>query len=299
MTAVGRATYQLTASAVAGVVSAVPLLERPMLWVGARVWDWPGAGRFYRSIAGRYADRLRESGAAFRRVRVGDTPLIVDVTEFTTSNLYFGNRPYEPATTDYLRRRLTTGGVFVDIGANHGYFTLLAAALVGSAGRVVAFEPNPPVFEQLAEHVKLNGFADRTVLRQQALSDRRDDRATLYVSQWRANSGVSTLVPDASRIAAGAISPHLTVSVPTDTFDGWFEASGLDRVDLVKIDTEGCEDRIVDGMSAALGGGHVCRLICETHQRSRAHRTLCAAGYVPQVLDSAGELTNIAYARPD
>lgn len=299
MTSVGRATYQLTAGAIAGVVSAVPLLERPLLWLGARVWDWPGAGRFYRSIAGRYADRLRESGEAFRPVRIGDTPLIVDVTEFTTSNLYFGNRPYEPATTNYLRQRLRAGGVFVDIGANHGYFTLLAAALVGSRGRVVAFEPNPPVFAQLVAHVELNGFGDRAVLLPQALSDRADDRATLYVSQWSENSGVSTLVPDASRIAVGAVSPDHTVAVRADTFDRWFAASGLDHVDLVKIDTEGCEDRVVDGMAAALQAGQVRSVICETHGETRAHRTLCAAGYVPQALDPTGELTNIAYARPE
>ena len=299
MTSVGRATYQLTAGAVAGVVSAVPLLERPLLWLGARVWEWPGAGRFYRSIAGRYADRLRESGAPFRPVRIGDTPLIVDVTAFTTSNLYFGNRPYEPATTDYLRSRLTPGGVFVDIGANHGYFTLLASALVGSRGRVIAFEPNPPVFEQLVAHVRLNGFGDCAVLLQQALSDRPDDRATLYVSRWSGNSGVSTLFPDQSRIALGAVSRDHTVAVRTDTFDRWFAASGLDRVDLVKIDTEGCEDLVVDGMAAALGAGRVRSVVCETHAGSRAHRTLCAAGYVPQPLDPAGPLTNIAYARPE
>ena len=299
MIAVGRATYRLTAGAVVGVVSAVPLLERPLRWLGARVWDWPGAGRFYRSVAGRYADRLRESGGAFRPVRIGDTPLVVDVTEFTTSNLYFGNRLYEPATTDYLRRTLRAGGVFVDIGANHGYFTLLAAALVGSRGRVVAFEPNPPVFAQLVAHVELNGFGDRAVLLQQALSDTADERATLFVSLCRSNSGLSTLVPDEPRIAAGDVSVDRTVAVRADTFDHWFEASGLDHVDLVKIDTEGCEDRVVDGMSASLRAGRIRCLVCETHWKTRAHLALCAAGYVPQALDPAGEPTNIAYARPD
>jgi FkbM family methyltransferase len=293
------ALYRLGADAVATAVSAVPILERPLRWLGAVVWEWPGAGRFYRSVAGRYMDHLRASGSPFRSVTVGDTRLIVDVTEFTTSNLYFGKRFYEPATTACLRRHLAPGRVFVDIGANHGYFTLLAAALVGPRGRVVAFEPNPPVFAQLTEHVRLNGFTDRTSLVQQAVTDKPDDRATLFVSRWSGNSGVSTLVPDAPRVAVGAVSPDHTVAVRTETFDRWFERSGFDRVDLVKIDTEGCEDLVVAGMAAALGSGRVGAVICETHPETRAHRVLCAAGYMPQPLDVSGPLTNFVYARAE
>src|SRR5262245_1288947 len=207
MTSVGRTTYRLTASAIAGAMSAVPLLERPLVWLGARVWDVPGAGRLYRSVVGRYADHLRGSQAAFRRVNVGDASFIIDVTEFTTSNLYFGNRLYEASTTEFLCRTLRPGGVFVDIGANHGYFTLLAASIVGSSGRVVAFEPNPHVFEELSAHVAMNRFDDRTELWQQALSNHADDHVRFYVSRLRGNSGLSTLLPDVSRLAAGLISP--------------------------------------------------------------------------------------------
>jgi FkbM family methyltransferase len=225
--------------------------------------------------------------------------MIVDVTEFTTADLYFGSRAYEPATTEYLLRRLPPGGVFVDIGANHGYFTVLAAARVGDRGRVIAFEPNPAVFEQLVAHVELNRFAERTVLLQQALSNRPDDRATLFVSQCPTNSGLSTLIPEAARVVTGAISPQHTVEVRTETFDRWFEASGLDRVDVVKIDTEGYEDHVIDGMAASLHSHRVGTIICETHCETDGHRTLCAAGYVPHLLEAAGPVANIAYVSAD
>jgi len=298
VTSIGRAVYRLAADGVAAIVSAAPMLERPLVWLGARIWDSPGAGRFYRSVAVRIADCLRGSPAAFRRVRVGDAAFVADVTEFTTSNLYFGHRVYEPATSDYLRRVLTPGGVFVDIGANHGYFTLLAGALVGTSGRVVAFEPNPPVFAQLVAHVAVNRFEDRTEVLRQALSNQAGDRVALYVSQCAGNSGLSTLVPSAERVALGGVSLDHTVDVGVDTFDRWLAASRLARVDVVKIDTEGCEDLVVEGMAESLRGGRVGSVICETHAGTRAHRMLCAAGYLPQPLEAVGDaLTNFVYVR--
>ena len=296
MTSVARATYRLTATLCADLVSRLPVLERPLVRLGASVWHVPKAGRFYRSVAGRYADRLRQSGSPFRRVMVGDRALIVDVTEFTTSTLYFGNVPYEPETTAYLRQRLRLGAVFADVGANHGYFTILAAALVGENGHVFAFEPNPPVYEQLVTHVRLNGFEHRVVPMQQALSDATSEGARLFVSQCSGNSGLSSLAPAASTIAAGGLSPERTIPVRTETFDRWLATSGVGRVDLVKIDTEGSEAQVVRGMSAALQAGRVGAVVCETRWDSEAHRLLCGSGLVPQPLETIGPLTNIAYA---
>lgn len=297
MTALAGSAYRAVASAAARLVASAPVLERPFVRLGAAVWAWPGAGRFYRSVVDRYADRLRISGSPFRQLVVSGVPIVLDVTEFTTSNFFFAGRPYEPATTAFLRERLHPGGVFVDVGASHGYFTVLAAALVGSAGYVAAFEPNPPVFEQLVGHVRLNGFADRVVVRQEAIADVPDADAPLYVSQWRRNSGVSTLSLDAAAMAEGGVSCESSVRVHTTSFDAWFAASGLSRVDLVKVDAEGSENRVVAGMARALARGAVRAVVCETTPDSAAHRQLCAAGFVARTLDVAGPLTNFGYAR--
>src|SRR5205807_3862003 len=130
-------------------------------------------------------------------------------------------------------------------------FTMLAASLVGDRGRVFAFEPNPRVYEQLEDHVRLNAFERRVVLLEQALWDERGERR-LFVSQWSGNSGVSTLLPDASLIAQGGVSREQTIPVRTETFDRWLATSGTERVDLVKIDTENSEAHVVRGMSGAL-----------------------------------------------
>jgi FkbM family methyltransferase len=290
--------YRAAAEGCAEVVARVPALEGPFVRLGAHVWSRPGIGRFYQSAAYRVAGRIRRAGARFRPLVVCGTPLLLDATEFTTLGLYFGGVVYEAATTAYVSRHLVPGAVFVDVGANHGYFSMLAAARVGAGGRVVAFEPNPAVFAQLAEHVRLNLFESRVTLVPMALSDASAEALPFYVSQALNNSGLSSLTPSAAILEGGDLSETHTIPVRVDTFDNWFVTSGLDRIDLVKIDVEGAEARVVAGMRTALASGAVEALICETVWGSPAHEALCEAGYEPRVLDPVGNLSNILYSRP-
>jgi FkbM family methyltransferase len=181
------------------------------------------------------------------------------------------------------------------VGANHGYFTILGAGLVGERGLVFAFEPNPAVYEQLATHVRLNGFDQRVVLNQEALWDSCGEE-TFFISRWVQNTGISTLTPGASNIADGGLSPNRTIRVRTETFDQWRAANGVARIDLVKIDAEGAEAHIVRGMQEAVRAGRIGAVVCETEWDSDVHRLLCGFGFVPERLDTIGPLTNIAYA---
>lgn len=294
-----RRTYQLVADACAALVWRVPELERPFVSCGPRVWQAPGIGRFYRSAAFRLADRLRGTETAFRPVTIHGQRIILDVAEFTATSPYFGGPVYEPETTDYLARHLREADVFVDVGANHGYFTLLAASLVGPAGRVVAFEPNPRVFAQLQAHVHRNHFESRALLIPCALSDGPADAARLYVSRDAVNSGLSSLTPDPALLATGGLSEAATVPVPVETFDRWFATAGLTHVDLVKIDVEGAEARVVAGMARALRSRCIRTLIVETTWGGTAHELLVGAGYRARRLDPIGALTNILYSTSD
>jgi len=289
-----RQTYRLAAGACAALVWRVPALERPFVEFGVRTWRTPGLGRFYRSAAYRLAERFRIDRTPFRPVTIGRQRLMLDVTEFTAGPLYFGGAVYEPATTQYFVQTLGPGRVVVDIGANHGYFTLLAASLVGDAGHVVAFEPNPHVFDQLQTHVVLNDLASRVSLQSCALGD-RVGVAPLYVSQVPSNSGLSSLTPNPELLGTGGLSRAGTVMVRLDTFDRFLASSGLTTVDLVKIDVEGAEAEVVAGMADALGRRAVRSLIMETTWESDAHRALCAAGYDPRPLDEVGSLVNVLY----
>ena len=97
--------------------------------------------------------------------------LYVDPRDVGVSINLMTQAAYEPGLTDYLKQALRPGMVFVDGGANVGYFTLLAAKLVGESGRVYAFEPEPRNFGLLERSVERND-AGNVVLTQAALADR-------------------------------------------------------------------------------------------------------------------------------
>jgi FkbM family methyltransferase len=296
LTHAARAAYRLLASAGAALVSYVPALEPAFVSIARTTWRVPGLGRGAQGVAYRLADRLRNNGSPIRRVTIAKVALLVDVSDWLMIGVYFGGVEYEPATTRYVREHLKPGHVFLDIGANSGYFTLLAADRVGASGHVYAFEPNPPVFEALRRHVALNGYGDRARLFDFAASCLSSDRVPFFVSQSPANTGLSSLLID-SGASHQSLSPSATIAVRTRTIDAWLSESAIDSVALVKIDVENAEHQVILGMDAALRSGLIERLIVETRPGSAAHQTLLGYGYDAEILEYAGPTANIAYTR--
>jgi FkbM family methyltransferase len=146
----------------------------------------------------------------------------------------------------YLASTLEEGQVFLDIGANIGFYSLFAARKVGPSGRVFSFEPDPMTFESLDRSVRRNGFGWVTRLNM-ALSDREGEMPFFTVSDGSAHS----LVPEIER-RADRYSGQVPVRVTR--LDDLTREGTLDvpRIDLVKIDVEGEEPRTVAGMKATL-----------------------------------------------
>lgn len=286
--------YRLAAQGCAAVIARAAWLEPLFVCASRRWWHRPAVGRFVRSVAYRLATRLFETERGIRTLPIGGTSLRVDVGEWTTSGLYFANVPYEPATVQYLVDHLEAGDVFVDVGANSGYFTLLAAARVGRGGRVVAFEPNPSVRLRLERGIERNGFGDRVAVEACALSERSADRVSLYVPE---HDGFATLSPDQTH-APSHLARATRVDVRARTFDDWIAAADIDQVTLMKIDVEGAEAQVLAGMREALASGRILRLVLETAWESAAHRVLATHGYVPTRLESVGPVDNIAFVSP-
>lgn len=86
----------------------------------------------------------------------------------------FYSGSWEPEETRWVKSILRHGDIAVDAGANLGWYTVVMARSVGSAGRVFAFEPEPTNFDLLSRNVELNGLFDRCSIFQLALSDRED-----------------------------------------------------------------------------------------------------------------------------
>jgi FkbM family methyltransferase len=168
--------------------------------------------------------------------------------------LYF-NGCHEEASTRFTMRHLRPGDTFVDVGANVGYYTMVAASVVGPTGRVYAFEPHPRVAALLALSIKSARLDDRITLSRVALSSSRGD-ATLYLPSDESNTLEASLVP--SEIGQGQ-----AIRVPTLPLDDYAAEHSIKHIRLIKIDVEGAELEVLMGATSVLSQLRADAILCE------------------------------------
>jgi len=148
---------------------------------------------------------------------------------------------FEPNEMYLLSTVLGSGCTFVDVGANIGLYSLLAARIVGEEGRVLSFEPSPRERELLEDNIARNGLS-QVAIDGRALGDAPNDGVVLHLAD-ELHAGQNTLgsvVYENVRLAAD-------VTVEMTTLDHAVRQSGLDKVDVVKIDVEGAEFAVLSG----------------------------------------------------
>ena len=158
---------------------------------------------------------------------------------------------YEMRTTELFVKLVRPGSTVIDVGANVGFFTLLAARLAGNDGRVVSFEPEPTSFSLLSKSIKRNRFANVQAF-QQCVSN-RDGLATLHLSPGH-HKGLHSTMRD---LGGGKI------VVESTKLDTVASRIGLAHVDLLKIDAEGAEPQVLEGAEELLTRSKVKTIIME------------------------------------
>jgi FkbM family methyltransferase len=157
---------------------------------------------------------------------------------------------------------------FLDVGANIGYFSLLAASRVGPSGRIIAVEPSPVAYRELGKAIEDNALPIEA--HQVGLSDAPGE-CTLYFPPENFHNHSPTMVHH-----EGAGTPvRVTVARLDECLDEWDVAS----VDLMKIDVEGYEPKVFAGAERALRSGRVKAVLCEFNDV-----WLRSAGSSPQAL---------------
>lgn len=150
---------------------------------------------------------------------------------------------FEEAEWRFVERFLQERMTALDIGAHHGFYTILASKRVGPSGRVIAFEPSARERRRLSFHVKLNNCGNVKV-EPFALSN-EDRETTLFLADTR-EAAFNSLRPPA------VSSPTRRITVRAITLDHYLEKERIDRVDFIKIDAEGAELEILKGMKGLL-----------------------------------------------
>lgn len=171
-----------------------------------------------------------------------DLLMHIDTGSFIEWTIFFYGH-YEPEITRLIKRIVRKGNVAIDVGANIGCHALVMGRAVGETGRVIAVEPNPTVHARLADNIRLNRM--KHVLPLQRGLSFADSESTLYIPpSVAANQGMSSIYPQA------LLSERVTVKI--ETLDGVMKAQGCDRLDFVKIDTQGNDFNVLRGAEQSI-----------------------------------------------
>jgi FkbM family methyltransferase len=195
---------------------------------------------------------------------------------------------WELSITEFIVRKLQPGSCFIDIGANYGYHTVLACALLRTSGSVVSYEPNPAVYSLLTDTVRVNGFKSICQTHQLAVSGEAADVAF---------AGVNEMSPMKGGVKRIGQPDHHEQIWRTISFTR--AITDLPKVDLVKIDIEGEEEYLIPFIPTLFEKHPDATVILEFDLRRYTDRHVInkfifADSHHVAILSHNGELSSIA-----
>jgi len=187
------------------------------------------------------------------------------------------NPDYNIEELRFLRAHLARGGVFVDVGANVGTYALALARDVGADGKVVAIEPHPVTHARLAFNAAASGYEQVELVQAAAGADDGE----LLIETDGDNLGASHIVSgDASGKA---------IAVPSRRLQRILEEASVARLDALKIDVEGYEDRVLTGFFKGAPRSLWPRAVVIEHLSKDEWQNDCIADMVDRGYAAAGQ----------
>jgi FkbM family methyltransferase len=206
----------------------------------------------------------------------------------------FFSGSYAQHEVAFMRGVLKPGMCFVDVGAHWGLLTMLASHLVGDTGQVIALEPDPRRLAKLRSNLELNCIANVRAFEVAAVDC--DTHVTFSAAdEWTSPSLVECISNRSQFVAWGR------------RLDDLLNEEGEGNVDLIKIDVEGAEDLVLQGMEVGLNRQRYSRILLELHPRQLSKRSrtmsdiadfLITRGYRGYTLDSSRKGCRSVYYDP-
>ena len=159
---------------------------------------------------------------------------------------------WEMHITPLFEGLIKEGFTVIDIGANMGYYTLIAGLRVGSSGRVYAFEPAPNNYDILRKNIEINGLSNIVISSQKALLDKQGE---VEFRAYETQTGGSSIFYKDPQIAGQNISVQ---TAALDVFLG-----DTSKVDVIKLDAQGAEPLIFEGMKNVIASSPNLKIILE------------------------------------
>ncbi|MGL5926820.1 FkbM family methyltransferase [Chroococcidiopsis sp.] len=197
---------------------------------------------------------------------------------------------WEMWITIAIARILQPGWYCIDVGANMGYYSCLMADAVGSSGKVLAVEANPRNTNLLKKTAIANGFKQLEVVNYAAC----DEDDSLTVLEVPPMMGGSASIMSCHK---GATTIY-ELEVETTTLDKLIDARSWERVDFIKIDAEGAEGLIWEGMQKILTANPNIQIVMEFEPSRYLHprgflESIQSAGFELQFIDFVSQIQPI------
>jgi FkbM family methyltransferase len=160
--------------------------------------------------------------------------------------------------TEFIWRNVKPGQVALDVGANHGYYAVLMADLVGPEGMVHAFEPNPRMVQLLRQTAALNGFWQTIQTHPVALAAASGRPMLFFATEAEPKNGRLLYEAEASAAMRSEAAANV-YEVPVRSLDDAMPG----RVDFVKIDVEGAEELVWRGMQQMIARNPDIKIVME------------------------------------
>lgn len=217
--------------------------------------------------------------------------LTLNLSEKTQRQI-FSHKLFEAGLSRFVLRNLEFGDTFVDVGANVGYFSILAGAVVGTNGTVVALEPERGNFEALERNIQQNFFSQVHAFKCAAADT---DGGTMTLNVNPLNRGGNSMIPFDAYASEGTLMSTVTANalfaqedlfqeVPLRTLDRLLLEGNILRVKILKIDVEGFELNVLEGSRVLLSKQIPQHVVCEVNNnqtRQEVFTLFKEYGYVP------------------
>jgi FkbM family methyltransferase len=158
---------------------------------------------------------------------------------------------YEKYETKLFKKLIKKGMVVVDVGANIGYYTLLAARCVGEEGKVFAFEPDPYNYSLLCKNIEVNGYRNVIPLRKAVFS--KSGKMKMFLD--KSNLGGHSL-------SEANVDKDTSIMIEVTSLDDYFKNTDY-KIDVIKVDVQGSEMEVLEGMTNIINQNDNLKIITE------------------------------------
>lgn len=206
---------------------------------------------------------------------------------------------FEKSEIEFVRKSLKEGDVFFDIGANGGFYTIIAAKQVGSTGHVFAFEPGLRELSLLHRNIEINNLSNVTIIKQ-AVTNRKGTTKFGVSRDGAMNSLSKTNHPEQQ------IEEWQTVK--TISIDEFMQEFNIPKINFIKIDVEGAEKLVLEGAKKLLSANRNITILFEASDLTSSSfgysvkdflQDIVVSGLSVYHLDKEGNLKDVSIDNAD